>query len=106
MNDSRRKRAGRVDQDVALAAGDLLGGAITVRPAGLGGLDALAVHDRRAGAGLVCRQPRARLGATCRGEFPKGRDSGTRGSTGRASARAVTTMPESGTDRRCAVDGK
>lgn len=52
MNDSRRKRAGRVDQDVALAAGDLLGGAITVRPAGLGGLDALAVHDRRAGAGL------------------------------------------------------
>ena len=42
-----------VDQRVALAPVDLLARIVTAWPAGLGSLDALAVDDRRRGAGVA-----------------------------------------------------
>jgi hypothetical protein len=41
-----------VDERVALASVDILARIVTVRAAGLGGLDALAVDDRGRGAGV------------------------------------------------------
>jgi hypothetical protein len=42
-----------IDQRMALASVDLLSGIVTARPAGLGGLYALAVDDRGRGAGVA-----------------------------------------------------
>ena len=51
-----------VDERMALASVDLLSGIVTARAAGLGGLDALAVDDRR--RRLVSRPTRLRSAIT------------------------------------------
>src|ERR1700693_466111 len=55
MHDRTNQKAGRISQDVAFAALDLLAGIIAARPAGFGGLDRLAVDDAGGGARFAPR---------------------------------------------------
>jgi hypothetical protein len=51
----------RVNECVALAPADVLAGVITAWPAGLSGLDALAVDDRGRGAGVAPDRSRSTI---------------------------------------------
>ena len=57
MNDAAQQQAQRVDQDVALAAVDLLAGIVAARAAAFAGLDRLAVDDAGGRLRLAARRP-------------------------------------------------